>query len=407
MTSTSSAGAFSGTRVLLAAAAATTACVVPPFLFGAMAVQVRDDLSFSEAGTGLGVAAFFAAASVGSAALGRRAERIGAARALRFAALWSAAAQLAVAGLARSLASLLLLLAVAGAANALAQPSANLLIARALPVRRQGLAFAVKQSAIPLATLLSGLAVPAVALTAGWRWAFAAAAFLSVVAAVSVPGGAGGGRAGRPAGAAEGGDLCRAPLRTMVVLSTGIALGAASAGTLGAFLVSSGVDAGLSPGTAGLTLTVGSMVGITMRLVSGLLADRRDGGHLRVVAVMLALGSVAYALLATGRPVIFLAAVPLAFGAGWAWPGLFNLAVVRANPASPAAATGITQTGTYLGAVAGPLAFGFLAEHASFAAAWLAAAAVALAASGAMWAGRAMLRHDRVAMAPLPPLPAT
>jgi MFS family permease len=200
---------------------------------------------------------------------------------------------------------------------------------------------------------------------------------------------------------------------TMAVLSLGIALGAAAAGTLGAFLVSAGVEAGLAPGTAGLTLTLGSAVGITVRLLAGLRADRRSGGHLRVVAIMLALGSVAFALLATGRPGVIVAAVPLAFGAGWAWPGLFNLAVVLANPGSPAAATGITQTGTYAGAVAGPLAFGFLAEHASFGVAWLVAAATAAGASAAIWAGRAMLRRSRsvaaapaAAAEPLPPLPA-
>ena len=55
---------------------------------------------------------------------------------------------------------------------------------------------------------------------------------------------------------------------------------------------------------------------------------------------------------------------PLAFATGWAWPGLFNLAVVRVNPSAPGAATGITQTGTYLGAVVGPVLFGVVAEHA-------------------------------------------
>ena len=77
-----------------------------------------------------------------------------------------------------------------------------------------------------------------------------------------------------------------------------------------------------------------------------------------------------------------LAGVPLAFGAGWAWPGLFNLAVVLANPASPGAATGITQTGTYMGAVLGPLLFGFLAEHLSFGWSWVVAAAYRLGGGG-------------------------
>ncbi|HEY3238192.1 MAG TPA: MFS transporter [Acidimicrobiia bacterium] len=391
-------------RVLLATAAATTACVFPPFLFGAMAVQVRGDLGFSEAGTGLGVAAFFATASIFSAASGRWAERLGGDRGLRLAALWSAAVQLAIAVLAAGLPILLVLLALAGTANALAQPAANLVISQALPLHRQGLGFAVKQSAIPASTMLAGLAVPAIALTAGWRWAFVGSALVSLASAAAVP--AQVRWHSRPAAATFDGSG-RAPMATMAVLSLGIALGAAAAGTLGAFLVSAGVEAGLAPGTAGLTLTLGSVVGIAVRLLAGLRADRRGGGHLRVVALMLALGSVAFALFATGRPGVIVAAVPLAFGAGWAWPGLFNLAVVLANPGSPAAATGITQTGTYLGAVAGPLGFGFLAEHVSFSVAWLVAAATAAGASVAIWAGRAMLRRTRqVAVEPLPPVPA-
>jgi MFS family permease len=391
-------------RVLLATAAATTACVFPPFLLGGMAVQIRADLGFSEAGTGLGVAAFFATASLFSAVMGRWAEGVGGDRALRLACLWTAVVQLAIAAGAASLPALLVLLALAGTANALAQPAANLVISQALPLRRQGLGFAVKQSAIPASTMLAGLAVPAIALTAGWRWAFVGSALLSLASAGAVPGAAR--RQDRPAPATFDGPG-RAPMGTMAVLSLGIGLGAAAAGTLGAFLVSAGVEAGLAPGTAGLTLTLGSAVGITVRLLAGLRADRRHGGHLRVVAIMLALGSVAFALFATGRPGVIVAAVPLAFGAGWAWPGLFNLAVVLANPGSPAAATGITQTGTYAGAVAGPLAFGFLAEHASFSVAWLVAAATAAGASAAIWAGRAMLRRTRLpATEPLPPVPA-
>lgn len=389
-------------RVLLATAAASTVCVFPAFLVGAMAIQIRAELGFSDLGTGLAVGAFFAAASAGSTPLGRWAERLGPGRGMRLAALWSGAAQLGIAVGAHSLGTLVALLMLAGAANALGQPASNLLIARALPAGRQGLGFAVKQSAIPFATMLAGLAVPTVALTAGWRWAFAGAAGLSVLSTAAVP------RSTRyPERVLAEGETARAPLPIMVVLSAGMALGAAAAGTLGAFLVSSAVETGLSPGAAGLTLTWGSAIGIAARLLAGVRADRRQGGHLRVVVAMLAIGSVGYALFAVGEPAVFLAAVPLAFGAGWAWPGLFNLAVVRANPGSPAAATGITQTGIYLGVVAGPLGFGVLAEQVSFGFAWLMAAAATCASAAIIWMGRAMLLRSRLAVAPLPPIPAT
>ena len=365
-----------------------------------MAVQVRADLGFSESGIGVAVGAFFLVAAGLSAVMGRWAERAGGSRALRMAALWAAAAQLLVAAGARSLVWLTVLVGIAGAANALAQPAANLVIARALPVDRQGIGFAVKQSAIPFSTFLGGIAVPALALTLGWRWAFVSAAALAVLSAAAVGGGTVPRRrprepenvlAGDPLvafPARAGGVDGRLPVRVMAVLAAGAGLGAAAAGTLGAFLVSAGVAAGLSEAMAGLALTLGSGLGIASRLWAGVLADRRSGGHLRWVAAMLMLGSFGYLLFATGKPWLLLAGLPLAFGAGWAWPGLFNLAVVLANPASPGAATGITQTGTYSGAVLGPLLFGVVAEQLSFGWAWWLAALMSALAAGAMWTGR-------------------
>lgn len=389
--------------MLVVVAATTTTCVFPAFLVGAMAVQVRGDLGIGELGIGSAVAAFFLAAALSSALLGGLAESVGAAWSLRAAAVLSGAGQLAIAATVRSLTVLLALLAVAGTANALAQPAANVLIARHVPPHRQGIAFAVKQSAIPISTLLAGLAVPLIALTAGWRWAFVVGGSLAIVAGVMAP------RVGEPRLLRGAGRSRRgpddAPTASMVLLAAGISLGAAAAGTLGAFLVSSGVAAGMAESSAGLLLTGGSAVGIAMRLAAGHRADRRGSGHLRVVAIMLLGGAVAFVALAAGSAgsgltLVHVLATPLAFGAGWAWPGLFNLAVVRANPGAPGLATGITQTGTYLGAVSGPLAFGLIAERASYGAAWLLAAAMALAAASLMVAGRASLVRHRAGVSP-------
>jgi MFS family permease len=391
----------SAARVLTATTAVTTACVLPSFLLGAMAVQVRRDLGFDDAGVGLGFAAFFAAASLGSAPLGRLTESGGPVRSLRIAGLVSGAACLVVAATTRSLATLLPVIAVAGASNALCQPAANLMIARAVPVDRQGFAFAVKQSAIPFSTLLAGLAVPTIALTAGWRWAFVGAGALSFATAAAVPSVeiSAAAPAGKAAGRRRGSDV---PFTVLATLAVGIAFGAAAGGTLGSFLVSAAVDTGISEGNAGWLLTVGSLLGIAVRLAAGVRADRRGGGHLRVVSLMLVTGAVAFAVLALGGPWAYAVAGPAGFCTAWAWPGLFNLAIVRANPTSPAAATGITQTGTYIGAVSGPLLFGVIADRSSYSTAWLVAVAFALLAAAAMTVGRSRLRAWRATTEPVP-----
>jgi MFS family permease len=286
---------------------------------------------------------------------------------------------------------LLVFLAFGGVANALAQPAANLFIARTVPAERLGMAFAVKQSGIPAATLLGGLAVPTIALTVGWRWAFVAGALLPIIGGLTIPSAGGADGPARPRT-----SPVRVPLRPLVVLGFGIGFGAAAAGTLGAFLVNAAVDAGIAEGPAGLLVSAGSAVGIAMRLWAGRRADRREGGHLRVVSLMLVAGSVAYAVYATEQPWLLVLATPLAFGAGWGWPGLFNLAIVRAHPTAAAAASGVTQTGTYFGAVAGPVVFGAVVERASYRAAWLLAAGFALLGAGTIAIGRSLIRKERL-----------
>jgi predicted MFS family arabinose efflux permease len=180
-------------------------------------------------------------------------------------------------------------------------------------------------------------------------------------------------------------------------------LGAATAGAGSAFLVSGAVAAGMDDGLAGLLLTAGSALAIGHRLQAGRRADRGGGGTLRVVAVMLAVGTVGSCLFALTSQLGYLLGTPLAFGVGWAWPGLFNLAVVRSNPNAPGAATGITQTGTYLGALSGPLAMGTLVEASGYRTAWLVVAATFLAAAATILLGRRRLRAHRLAVEVAPP----
>jgi hypothetical protein len=68
--------------------------------------------------------------------------------------------------------------------------------------------------------------------------------------------------------------------------------------------------------------------------------------------------------------------------------------VVRLNPAAPAAATAIVQVGVYAGGCLGPLGFGLLATHISFATAWVVAAiAMVIAGAGVLVGRRLLLRH--------------
>ena len=375
--------------VLLAVSVAT-AGVLPGFLTGGLAVQIRGELGFGEGALGFAVAVFFAASALGSVVLGRVVERVGSSAGMRLAALVSAASLLAVSVLAGSWWGLVACLGLGGLGNSIAHPATHLLLAREVPQGRQGLAFGIKQAAIPAATLLAGLAVPTLAVTVGWRWAFAGGAALALCVALLVP--KGGEKGIRRVKEARAGDV---PLVPLLLLALGIGLGSAAANPLGAFVVESAVAAGVGVGAAGLLLALGSAAGIGVRVWFGHLADQMESGRLRLVAGMLVVGTGGFVLLASGAASLLVVGVVFAFAAGWGWPGLFNFAIVRSNPRAPAAATGITQTGASGGAAAGPLAFGYLVEETSFSTAWMCSGAVALAAAAAILAGRSMLLRGR------------
>ncbi|HEX2175654.1 MAG TPA: MFS transporter [Nocardioidaceae bacterium] len=370
------------------------AAVLPVFLLSALAVQVRDDLAFGTAALGGVVAAYFIASATGSVPMGQVVEWLGSGRGMALAATLSASA-MAAAAAAQSWVHLALALALAGVANAMAQPAANMLLSASIPVRRLGLAFGIKQSCVPAAALLGGLAVPTIALVLGWRWAFALAGLVTV------------GYAGwlwlkhadrGVARRTRTGTLrdSEAPLSSLVFLTVGGFLGAAAATSLGAFLVDSSVATGFAPSTAGWLYALLSWGTVGSRIALGWGVDRAPTrSRFGIIALLLGSGSLGYGLLAGSNPVLFVVGAVLGFVVGWAWTGIFHYTIVTWYRRAPAAATGVVQTGLSLGAGMGPLCFGIVAEQQGYPAAWLSAGVVSLLASVTVLGARSHLRKRR------------
>ena len=301
-------------RAAAGAITVTTVSVLPVFLTGALAVQLGDELGFNPAGLGLVVALYFGVSALCSLPVGRLVERWGGAVTSRIAVLGVAVVMLVLAVFADSYASLVAILLCGAWCNVMGQLASNLTLARSVPAHRLGLSFGVKQAAIPLSTLLAGAAVPAVALTVGWRWAYVIASGLAVLALLGAP------RSGEYVRVPKPPPGERATL-ALAVLGAGSGLGAGAANALGIFLVAAAVDRGIDPGMAGLVLTFGSVVGFAGRLLHGWLADRRTGGHVAFVAGSMAIGAVGLVLLAVpGTPALTIGTI-LGFGLGWSWPG--------------------------------------------------------------------------------------
>jgi predicted MFS family arabinose efflux permease len=358
-------------RVIIASILTITVAILPGFLPGALAVQLSDSMGIAEAGIGLIVGAFFGMSALASSRFGRLVERLNWAPAMRLAAFGAAATLLLTPLLGRSVVMLGLVTIAGGLALALAHPAVNLGIARCTVVERQGLAYGFKHGAIPAATAIAGLGLPLVAIPLGWQWVYVMCAVLAVVAALLVPRSPRSFEVERSVSRDAVEPAVRSsPLSLLVVMAVGAGLGIFGMDALATFLVPYAVDVGFGEGAAGVLLAVGSVLGILTRIVMGWLIDRRTAGGLLTVAIFLGLGAIGIAVMTIGTDPAIVVGSLVAFTFGWGWSGLFTFAVVRRNPAAPAAATGITMTGIYVGAAAGPALFGLVAE-ASFTVAWI------------------------------------
>ena len=311
-------------RALLAGTGLMITGVLPAFLTASLASRIPDDFAFGDAGLGLAIAVFHVMCAVCSTPAGRLVERIGPARGMRLAAIATAVSCLAIATLAQSALSLTALLVLGGLANALGGPSVSALLKREVASRRHGLAFGAQNSGAPLGALLAGLALPAVAIPFGWRWAFVLVAGLALAAAALAPASEASvaPRAARPAG-----------LTTVHALALAAALASAAGVGFVSFLVLYAVESGMSQAAAGLLLVAVSLAATLSRIGVGVFADRRGQEPLRPVAAMLAVSVGGYLLLIAGEPALIVVAALLAGSFGWAWPGGLTLAVVQRSPA--------------------------------------------------------------------------
>ncbi|NHA67832.1 MFS transporter [Phycicoccus flavus] len=388
-------------RLMLAASGLTALGALPPFLLGAQAVGVRGDLGIGLGVLGGAVSIFFAAAAAGSVLAGRLVDGAGRRTGIVVAGGLVAVGGLVMATLVHGPAALLTCMALLGLGNACCQTAANTSMARALSASRRGLGFGVKQSAVQLAVMAGGIAVPTLGRWFGWRSTFVTSAAVGAVVVASAllrsPAEAGG-----PVGAVEHPD--RPPWPPLLLCGLAITFASAAANFLGAFVASWGFEAGLDPTATGLLMAVGSAASIAMRVLAGWRADRRNGANLPVVAAQMLSGAVCLAGVALGTPWAVVVFGVLAFAVGWAWPGLMLFAVARVGRDSPAQASGVIQAGAFVGGAAGPLLLGTLAQHGGFRAAWFVGAGCFVVAGVLVLLARRGFRADLLARPPREPL---
>lgn len=378
---------------MAAASAMTTLGAIPVFLLSSQSVFVRRDLDFNEAWFGLAVSCFFAAAATAALLGGGLTDRLGRRRSTILAGSISALGGAGLAWGARSYLVLIISLVVLGIANAALQVTSNISLAKSIPPGRQGLAFGIKQSAIPLAIFLGGLAVPTVGALVGWRWTFgitAGAAVLVVIGGLFLP-------RERVARKVASASVERAPAAALALTAAAMAVASAAVNSLGAFVAAWGFQIGMTPSETGYLMAAGSGLSIVARVFTGHRADLRGGRNLPVVAIQMLFGSVALTVVSIDTIPTLWAASMLAFAVGWAWPGLMIFAVVRVGREAPGAASGAVQAGAFVGGASGPALFGLLVANTSYPIAWRVAALCMLTAACLVFLARRMFLRDLAA----------
>lgn len=360
----------------------------PSLLVGALIVPMGKELAFGAFQLGVILCVFNVSGAVASQIIGGWIDDKGGRAGVILGAISVALSSAGIAVLAGHWVILAAFLFASGFGMTFAHPTANRLLARAVPRERQGLAFGIKQAILPIASAIAGLGTVMVDKGLNWRvmYVLAAAASLALILAARRI------REDMPR-SARAERVRLGQFTSLVMLSLAGLFSGGSVATFVGFVVHSSVARGMSPAAGGVILTASSLTAVTVRLVAGWLADRRTGGHLVRIALMLAVGA-AGCIGAAWAPndLGFILACVVIGGAGWGIAGLFHFAVIRIQPDAPGRASGVAQIGLFVGAAAGPVAFGYAAEFLTMTTAWMLMAAWMTLASGFVIAARAYLR---------------
>lgn len=390
-----------GRAVGATAVAATGATSLPLLLAGTLSPFVARDVGLGDAVLGAAAAAGFVSSAVfgpaAGALLGLRGARIG----IGVAGLLGVVSLLLLAT-AGSAAQVVVALLVGGAAQTFGITSAMVVMTMALGPAARGIAIGANQAATPLAGVAAGTALGLVHGPLDWRWAVGALAAVPAVVAV-LPLVVDLGRAAPPR--VRAGGLPPAPPPTVAPgmgrFIVGASLCMAGPGALITFFALSAARAGVSTVAAAATFAVGGGLCVAARLVTGALVGRHPARGVRVIVVMAAVATLAYAALASGVPALVVVGGLGGLWAGWGWSAAFFMVLSTRWTSSITTVVGRAQAGLAFGAGVGPLLFGAVAGGVGVGAAWSVIAACSLVGTLLVaTAGRARRASDERAIAP-------
>jgi len=250
-------------------------------------------------------------------------------------------------------------------------PASSHLLVRTTPKNKMSLVFSIKQTGVPLGSMVAGAVVPPLALMTNWQASLVSVAGGCLLCAWFSQGLRKELDSDRQPNASIRWASLVQPIRLVLAHRALVTMASCSflfsmvQLSLTTYLVTFLYD-DLAYGlvAAGLALSVTQLGGIGGRVVWGYVADRWLGARrtLLLLASMMALGALASAFLTVNTPQGVVMTILLTFGASAiGWNGVYLAEVARRAPAGMASlATGGTLAFTFLGVVVGPPIFGAL-----------------------------------------------
>jgi len=332
-----------------------------------MAPRVAQALAISPAYIGLYIALAYVGAMAASLAAGAAVVRYGAIRVSQACLLLCAAglALCAVPSLTAMAAGALLV----GIGYGPITPASSHLLSRTTPAHRMSLVFSIKQTGVPVGGALAGAIVPSLQLFAGWQQALLAVAAANIVCAI----------VSQPLRAQFDADRDRSRrlaaghfaqpvrlvldhpvLRTLAGCSFVFSIAQLSLTTYLVTYLTDSLAYGLV--AAGALLSISQVGAVLGRVAWGYASDRWFGARrmLAMLAALMAVSTLATALLPAHSPATLVMAVLFVYGASAVgWNGVYLAEVARQAPVGMAGvATGGTLAITFFGIVLGPPLFG-------------------------------------------------
>ncbi|MBP8148105.1 MAG: MFS transporter [Limnohabitans sp.] len=334
-----------------------------------MAPVVADAMQVSPALVGLYVSVTYAGAMVSTLMGGATVARLGAIRVSQWGLLLCALGLLMCA--VPWFPAMVLGAVLIGLGYGPITPASSHLLARTTPKDRMSLVFSLKQTGVPLGSMLAGAIVPPLLLVMNWQASLAAVAGVCVMCAWLSQALRTELDSDRQPNAVVHWRSLIQPIRLVLAHRALFIMASCSFMfsmvqlSLTTYLVTFLHD-DLSYGlvAAGLALSATQMGGIGGRIAWGYVADRWLGARrmLLLLASMMALGALASAFLTTDTPNGVVVGILVTFGASAiGWNGVYLAEVARrAPPGMASMATGGTLAFTFLGVVVGPPMFGAL-----------------------------------------------